>query len=73
MKLKVKSARITDQPKGLFDPLPKVYVTLQDDTEHFLFDYYPDEISFQASEFIGLTLGECRSLKFKKDYVYLTS
>lgn len=71
--MKVVSARITEMPKSLFDPMPRVYVTLEDKTEHFLFDYYPDEISFTPSEFVGLTMVECIHLKFKKDRNYLLS
>lgn len=71
--MKVINSRITEQPKSLFDPLPKVYVTLENGVEEFLFDYYPDEISFTPSEFIGLTIDECRHLKFKKDKQFLTS
>lgn len=71
--MKVISARITPQPKSLFDPMPQVWVTTEDNKEQFLFDYYPDEISFMPNEFIGLTLDECRHLKFVKDKKYLTS
>ena len=71
--MKVVSARITEQPKGLFDPMPKVYVTTEDGVEQFLYMYYPDEISFTESEFIGLTLQECGALFTKKDLAYLRS
>ena len=71
--MKVVSARITEQPKGLFDPMPKVYVTTEDGVEQFLYMYYPDEISFTESEFIGLTLQECGALFTKKDIAYLKS
>jgi hypothetical protein len=71
--MKVISARITPQPKSLFDPMPQVWVTMEDNKEQFLFEYYPDEISFTPNEFIGLTLDECRHLKFVKDKKYLTS
>jgi hypothetical protein len=71
--MKVISARITPQPKSFFDPMPQVWVTMEDNKEQFLFEYYPDEISFTPSEFIGLTLDECRHLKFIKDKKYLTS
>jgi hypothetical protein len=71
--MKVTNCRITEQPKSLFDPLPQVYVTLENGVEEFLFDYYPDEISFTPNEFIGLTLQECRHLKFIKDKQFLTS
>jgi hypothetical protein len=53
--------------------MPKVYVTLENGVEEFLFEYYPDEISFTPSEFIGLTIEECRHLKFEKDKTYLTT
>ena len=55
------------------DPMPQVFVTLEDGKEEFLFEYYPDEISFSPREFIGLTIDEARHLKFKKDKQYLQS
>lgn len=69
----ITSARITDQPKKLFDPMPKVIVTDSTGTETTLFEYYPDEISFTKDEFIGLTLEQGRRLKFTKDKAYLQS
>jgi len=72
-KMKVVSVRITEQPKDLFDPLPRVYVTTEDGVEHFLYQYYPDEISFTESELMGLTLEECGQLYTKKDINYLKS
>ena len=71
--MKVISSRITEQPKSFFDPIPQVFVTMENGIEEFLFDYYPDEISFTPNEFVGLTLDECRHLKFKKDKKFLTS
>jgi hypothetical protein len=71
--MKVIDCRITEQPKSLFDPIPQVYVTWENGVEEFLFDYYPDEISFTPNEFIGLTLQECHHLKFIKDKHFLTS
>lgn len=68
---KVTKCRITEQPKDFFDPLPKVMITLDNGTEECIFDYYPDEISFTPDEFIGLTIGECRRLKFNKDKQFL--
>lgn len=69
------SARITAQPRpmpeGMNDPMPKVFVTTDDNVEHELFEYYPDEISFIESEFIGLSLNEAKDLKRKKDIEYL--
>ena len=71
--MKIISARITAMPQGLFDPMPQVFVTLEDGKEQFLFEYYPDEISFTANEFIGLTIEEARTLKGKKDREFLLS
>ena len=73
--LKIISARITAMPRpmpeGMFDPMPEVFVTLDNGSEHYLFTYYPDELSFTGVEFIGLTLDEARRLKFTKDVNYL--
>jgi hypothetical protein len=66
-------ARITEQPKQMFDPMPEVWVTYEDGKEEKLFSYYPDEISFTESEFIGLTKEEAHQLFHKKDVAYLRS
>lgn len=71
--LKIVSARITPMPKSLFDDMPKVYVTLENGIEEFLFEYYPDEISFQTQDFIGLTKSKAKTLKYNKDIAYLRS
>jgi hypothetical protein len=71
--MKIISARITAMPKSLFDPMPQVYVTMENGTEQFLYEYYPDEISFSPSEFVGLTIDEAKHLKFIKDRNYLQS
>ena len=69
---KIVAARIIPA-NGLWNP-PKVMIRLEGDTEdQQLFDYYPDELSFTAQEFIGLTLAQGRHLKFTKDKAYLTS
>lgn len=69
--MKIKSARITAS-KDIFD-IPKVYVTTEDGKEQLLFEYYPDELMFSPSEFVGLTIKEANTLKFKKDVAYLRS
>ncbi len=71
--MKIIKARITKMPKDLFDPMPKVYVTLENGEEEFLFEYYPDELSFTPEEFVGLTVKESHALKRKKDVDYLKS
>lgn len=76
-KSKIISARITPlprpMPEGMFDSMPEVHVTTEDNREHYLFQYYPDEISFTEKEFVGLTLIDAKGLKFKKDKEYLQS
>ena len=69
----VVSARITPLPQRLGDPLPEVWVTCEDGSETMVFDFYPDEISFSGDEFVGLTLEECRVLKFGRDRAFLQS
>ncbi|HOD62000.1 MAG TPA: hypothetical protein PKG96_07860 [Bacilli bacterium] len=60
-------------PEGMFDQMPTVRVTLSDGETMKLFEYYPDEITFVESEFIGLTVAEAESLLFQKDVKYLQS
>jgi hypothetical protein len=57
----------------MFDPMPKVKVQFNDGVEKTLFEFYPDEISFEESEFIGLTEESARRLKFEKDKRYIQS
>lgn len=71
---KITAARITEMPKGLFDPMPKVMVKLDGgEVEEQLFEYYPDELTFSAGEFVGLTVDEAHALKFSRDKAYLQS
>lgn len=44
-----------------------------EENEEIIFEYYPDEIHFNPSELIGLTVPEAISLKCKKDVEYLKS
>ncbi|HUP86857.1 MAG TPA: hypothetical protein VM143_14460 [Acidimicrobiales bacterium] len=67
----VVAARITPLPQRLGDPLPEVWVTCEDGTETKVFDFYPDELSFSGDEFVGLTVEECRLLKFGRDRAFL--
>lgn len=70
---RIRRARITKMPEGLLDPIPEVFITLDDDSEHRLFSYYPDEIAFTPDDFIGLTVREARALKARRDLDYLRS
>ncbi len=68
----ITKARITEQPKSLFDPMPQVWVTYEnEEEEEMLFDYYPDEISFTPGEFVGLTRDQALRLRHRKDVEYL--
>ena len=71
--MKIIKARITEMPKSFFDEMPMVYATIEDGTEHLLFSYYPDEISFTENEFVGLTLQEGKDLRRQKDLRFLQS
>ena len=75
--MKIASASITKMPRpmphGMFDPMPEVVATFEDGSSKSLFSFYPDEISFQASEFIGLTEPEAKSLFHRKDVSFLKS
>jgi hypothetical protein len=76
MMKRISSARIEPSPHAvkMFGPMPTVYVKFEgDEEEHTLFTYYPDELSFSVSEFIGLTEAEARQLLHKKDVAYLRS
>jgi hypothetical protein len=44
-----------------------------DGSEKTLFEFYPDELSFTESEFIGLTEDQAHELKMEKDIQYLQS
>jgi hypothetical protein len=70
---KIVSARITPISRDRFGPPPEVFATLDDGREVRLFEYYPDEISFTTSEFVGLTEEQGRRLKFQKDVAFLRS
>ncbi len=73
MSSKIVSARITPLPRELGAPLPEVWVKLEDGSEKKLFDYYPDEISFNETDFVGLTEDDARTLKFGRDRSFLQS
>ena len=67
----IKKCHITQMPKSMFDPMPEVHVTYDNGEEEALFSYYPDEISFSESEFIGLTRETAFNLRHNKDVAYL--
>jgi hypothetical protein len=75
--MKITSAIITAMPRpmphGMLDPMPEVIATFEDGSSKSLFSFYPDEVSFRASEFIGLTEAEAKSLFHRKDISFLKS
>jgi hypothetical protein len=75
--MKIRSVIITRMPRpmpeGMFDPMPEVIATFEDGTTKTLFSFYPDEVSFRASEFVGLTEEDAYTLFQRKDTTYLRS
>ena len=66
--------KITPMPKSMFDPMPEVMVKTSGDEDYTsLFSYYPDEISFSESEFIGKTVAQAKALRHERDVAYLRS
>ncbi len=41
--------------------------------EKVVFDYYTDELSFAAPEFVGKTIEQARALRTERDMAYLRS
>jgi len=58
-------------PEGMLDSMPKVRVKFDTGEEKELFEFYPDEINFTESEFIGMTEESARRLKFERDKEYI--
>ena len=73
--MKITSVIITPMPRpmpeGMFDPMPEVIATFEDGSTKRLFSFFPDEVSFRASEFVRLTEEEAHSLFQQKDTAYL--
>lgn len=70
---RVVECTITPVPRHLGDSLPEVWALFDDDTAGLLFRYYPDEVSFEPAEFLGLTREEARRLHGGKYRKYLRS
>jgi hypothetical protein len=72
---KIISCRITEYPRpmpeGMFDPMPQVWVTMEDGSEQKLFEYYPDEIDFEEADFIGLSSDEAFALRRERDISFI--
>ena len=68
---KIKSVEIGPMPKKLGDPAPVVTATFDNGDVHKLFSFYPDELNFAPSEFVGLTEDEAMDLFIAKDAAFL--
>lgn len=60
-------------PEGMLDPMPEVKVQFDNGQEKVLFEFYPDELMFKESEFIGLTEESALRLRFERDKSYIQS
>lgn len=70
---KIESVVIENLGGGMFDPIPKVVATFDDKQTKALFSYYPDEISFNETELVGLTEAEALEVRQQKDVRYIQS
>jgi len=61
-----------EMPKTMFEGGARVMADLGHGEEK-IFEFYPDEISFSATELEGKTVDEALSLKQQKDLAYLQS
>ena len=70
----ITKATIGPMPVKITDlTMPSVRVEYEDGSSEELFDYYPDELSFTESEFVGLTKEQAMRLRHDKDVSYLRS
>ncbi len=73
-KPKIVECKIGPYPKKITDmEMPKVHVVFDDGVAKQLFEFYPDEISFRESEFVGMTEEEAYSLRQRRDIAYIRS
>jgi hypothetical protein len=56
-----------------FGEKAKVNCIFSDGSSKVVFDFFDDEISFRADEFIGLTSAQCLEVFTRKDIAYLRS
>ena len=51
----------------------EIHAEFDDGSKGKALEYYPDEISFETSELVGLTEDQAYELKRKKDIAYIQS
>lgn len=65
---------VTFVPAAWDVPSPvDVVATLTDGNTVTLFRYFPDELSFTASDFVGRSIDEARALRHRRDVDWLQS
>lgn len=50
-----------------------IMAKFSDGTSGEVFEFYPDEISFDETELIGKTVAQAKEIKYQKDLAYLRS
>jgi hypothetical protein len=73
MTMKIVSVVIGKPQYSLFADMPYVTATFESGWTEELFFYDPDEISFEAREFVGRTVHEAIILKLNREVNYLRS
>lgn len=71
--MKISSATIVPNFKNYLDARADVIATFDDGSSKHIFSFYPDEISFEAHEFIGLSEEQARALHRRRDIAFLQS
>ena len=59
------------KPAGLLDEMPSVVAVFDDGSRRVLFTFFPDEYTFTADDFLGLTEAEAREVRNRRDIQYL--
>jgi len=71
---KIIKVHISPVPTHWLDPIPEISVKFDNQNKYeYLYNYYPDEISFTTEELLGLTRKQAIQLYHKKDVAYIQS
>jgi len=69
----IQTCDIGKMPTNLSDPMPEITVLLSNGNSDSLGTYYPDELTFHPTDFIGKTMEEAQGIKRQRDVDYLRS
>jgi hypothetical protein len=69
--LRIRQVEFADSDSDFGDR--EARVRLEDETSHVAFAWFSDELSFEKSDLMGLTLSQARDLKVQRDIQYLQS